>query len=66
MSGVFLFPVYFDMTFYQIIENNTPIKIYKIKTENRIIFKIKVGFILNLLTLVTEKVYSRTEKIIQR
>ena len=66
MSGVFLFPVYFDMTFYQIIENNTPIKIYKNKTENRVIFKIKVGFILNLLTLVTEKVYSRTEKIIQR
>ena len=66
MSGVFLFPIYFEMTFYQIIENNTPIKIYKIKTENRVIFKIKVGFILNLLTLVTEKVYSRTEKMIQR
>ena len=66
MSGVFLFPVYFDMIFYQVIENNTPIEIYKIKTKNRVIFKIKVGFILNLLTLVTEKVYSRTEKIIQR
>ena len=41
---------------------NPPVQIYQIKIKNRIVFKIKTGYNLELLTLETMKLLGSTKK----
>ena len=47
-------------------DNNTPIKIYSNKTKNRIVFKIKPGYKLELLTPETMKLLGSTNKVVDK
>ena len=47
---------------HETISDNSPIQIYVHKTENRIIFKIKIGYKLELLSPRTVKLLGRTKK----
>ena len=44
------------------VAGNSPIRIYENKIENRIIFKIKTGYYLELLTPETMKLFGSTIK----
>ena len=44
------------------VTGNSPIRIYENKIENRIIFKIKTGYYLELLTPETMKLLGSTKK----
>ena len=51
---------------HEIVTDNPPIRIYDNKIENRITFKIKTGYYLELLTLETMKLLVTTKsKIIK-
>ena len=47
---------------HETLTNNTPIKIYSNKIKNRIVFKTKNGYKLELLTLKTMKLLGSTKK----
>ena len=55
---------YFEFIFKkkESLTENSSIKIYSIKIKNRIVFKIKTGYKLQLLTLETMKLLGRTKK----
>ena len=48
---------------HEALTNNTPIKIYSNKIKNRIVFKIKNGYKLELLTLETLKLLGSTKNV---
>ena len=49
-----------------ISNDNPPIKIYSNKIKNRIVFKIKNGYKLELLTLETMKLLGSTKKVVDK
>ena len=51
---------------HETLTNNTPIKIYSNKSKNRIVFKIKNGYKLELLTLETMKLLGSTNKVVDK
>ena len=55
---------YFKFIFkkHEYLNENPPIQIYSIKIKNRIVFKIKTGYKLQLLTLETMKLLGSTKK----
>ena len=55
---------YFEFIFkkHEYLNENPPIQIYSIKIKNRIVFKIKTGYKLQLLTLETMKLLGSTKK----
>ena len=59
---------YFKYIFkkYETVTDNLSIKIYRNKTENRITFKIKTGYYLELLTPETMKLLGSTKSKISK
>ena len=51
---------------YETLTENPPIQIYANKIKNRIIFKIKSGYKLGLLTLETMKLLGSTKKAVDK
>ena len=51
---------------HETLTNNTPIKIYSNKIKNRIVFKIKNGYKLELLTPETMKLLGSTNKVVDK
>ena len=51
---------------HETLTNNTPIKIYSNKIKNRIVFKIKNGYKLELLTPETMKLLGSTKKVVDK
>ena len=51
---------------HETLTNNPPIKIYSNKTKNRIVFKIKIGYKLELLTPETMKLLESTKKVVDK
>ena len=57
---------YFEFTFkkYEALTENRPVQIYPNKIKNRIMFKIKTGYKLELLSLKTMKLLGSTKKML--
>ena len=51
---------------HEMVTNNTPIKVDSNKIKNRIVFKIKNGYKLELLTLETMKLLGSTKKVVDK
>ena len=51
---------------YETLTENLPIQIYPNKVKNRIVFKIKTGYKLELLTLETMKLLESTKKVVDK
>ena len=59
---------YFEFIFkkYETLTGNPPVKIYPKKIKNRIVFKIKTGYKLELLTPETMKLLGSTNKLVDK
>ena len=51
---------------HETLTDNPPIKIYSNKTKNRIVFKVKTGYNLELLTPKTRKLLRSTNKVVDK
>ena len=51
---------------HETLTNNPPIKIYSNKSKNRIVFKIKTGYKLELLTPETMKLLGSTRNVVDK
>ena len=51
---------------HETLTDNPPIKIYPNKIQNRIVFKIKTSYKLQLLTLETMKLLGSTKKVVDK
>ena len=51
---------------YETLTNSTPIKMYSNKIKNRIVFKIKAGYKLELLTTETMKLLGSTKNVVDK
>ena len=67
-----LLPIFFEDYFEFVIKKhktltgNPPIQIYPYQIKNRIIFKLKSGYKLELLTLETMKLLASTKKVVDK
>ena len=59
---------YFEFTIkkHEILTENPPIRIYPNKIKNRIVFKIRTGYKLELLTPETMRLLGRTKKMLMQ
>ena len=59
---------YFELIIkkYEVITENSPVQIYPSKIKNRIVFKIKTGYKLELLTPETMKLLGSTKKVVDK
>ena len=51
---------------HETLTDNPPVQIYANKIKNRIVFKIKTGYKLELLTLETMKLLESTKKVVDK
>ena len=51
---------------HEAITENSPVQIYANKIKNRIVFKIKTGYKLELLTPETMKLFGNTKKVVDK